>query len=60
LGWQPGEGSNLAWSPDGRWLAFDIYSDASADEIYIMNMQTGAVRNVTNHPAYDRDPAWMP
>jgi TolB protein len=56
---QPMDGGEMTWSPDGRWLAF-VATRGNNDEIYIMNMETGEMRNVTNHAASDSMPAWMP
>jgi hypothetical protein len=55
---------SMAWSPDGRRIAFGNSTlDASAD-IWVMNADgTGAV-NLTPDPKpavlYDRDPTWSP
>jgi TolB protein len=54
-----GADDNAVWSPDGRRLAFETYRDGNA-EIYVMDVATGAVWNVTQHGAQDYDAAWMP
>ncbi|NNF58702.1 MAG: hypothetical protein HKN04_10725, partial [Rhodothermaceae bacterium] len=44
---------DLAWSPDGRWLAFSSASDASASDaagparIILLELETGATRALT-------------
>lgn len=63
----------LAWSPDGRWIAFssefngmrDIYLlDVTCirvqDEAVRVDGEGCALRRLTQHPAYDIAPAWQP
>lgn len=46
-------------SPDGRWLAFD--SDRSGnDEIFLLDLETRQVTQLTDHPALDRLPSFSP
>ena len=47
------------WSPDGNQLAFVTDRDGN-DEIYIINVDGSAARNLTQNPADDWDPAWSP
>lgn len=51
--------SEPAWSHDGQSLAF-ISSHGGDNDIYILDLPTGEVRNLTNNPASDRDPSWSP
>jgi Tol biopolymer transport system component len=55
------QGSDVspALSPDGRRLAFVSYRDGNA-EIYLLDLLTGQLRNLTNHPAPDTSPVWSP
>ncbi len=46
----------LAWSPDSRALVFQ----SLADELYLYDLDTGAIINLTDHPARDLLPAWSP
>lgn len=48
----------IAWSPDGRYVAF---TDAEQC-LSTIDVQTGAVRQLTQAPAFSRDvsPAWSP
>lgn len=54
----------VAWSPDGRRLAFELTTDTDPADIWVMNADgTGAV-DLTPDPKpgvfYDRTPAWSP
>ena len=49
----------LSASPDGRWLVF--VSDSSGnDEVYGVPVAGGAVLNLTDNPADDYSPVWIP
>lgn len=48
-----------AWSPDGRWIAFDSSAQTPGNvEIYVINAQGGQPRRLTNQPSQDRVPSW--
>ena len=51
-----------AWSPDGRWIAFQ--SDRNANEqwdLFLVSPASGAVRNLTNTPEVsEEEPLWSP
>ena len=47
------------WSPNGDYLAFVSRRDGNP-EIYVLDLHTGGVRNVSNHPSADSSPAWSP
>ena len=47
------------WSPDGRYLAFVSRRDGNP-EIYVLDLHSGILRNVSNHPGADSSPAWSP
>jgi dipeptidyl aminopeptidase/acylaminoacyl peptidase len=59
-----------ALSPDGRWLAFTRKDDAAPDgkpgpgaakaQLYLMPMNGGEPRRLTEMPLGAFDPAWMP
>jgi TolB protein len=49
---------NLQWSPDGRYLSLEpIYVN---EDLYVVDVATGAVTNVTDHPGRDLRAAWSP
>jgi Tol biopolymer transport system component len=51
--------AHLAWSPNGRKLAFVSDRDGNS-EVYVMNADGSGQRNLTRHPAFDAEPAWSP
>jgi TolB protein len=50
----------LAWSPDGKWLAFGAGRFSTGIELYIMEANTGLVRRITDNAYRDDSPAWSP
>ena len=52
-----------AWSPDGRWIAFQSLRDGTLRDrnwnIYIMDANGEHERRVTDHPGYDVRPTWV-
>jgi tol-pal system beta propeller repeat protein TolB len=56
----PAEDCLPSWSPDGRRIAFISYRDGKG-EIYVVDVDEGNLRNLTNYPAAnDIEPAWSP
>lgn len=49
----------LAWSPDGSRLAF-VSDHEGNKEIYLLDVWTGAVENLTQYVNYDGSPVWSP
>ena len=58
---------NPAWSPDGKWIAYDAY-DADANplenlhvgkNIFIVSVEGGDPRQITQHPLQNACPAWV-
>lgn len=47
------------WSPDGKWIAFDSGLSGQSD-VYVINVETGEVENLTDHPSSDRFSGWSP
>jgi Tol biopolymer transport system component len=62
VGWD----SAPAWSPDGTWIAFETSRDGpitgfiSNKYVYVMDVDGGNLRNLTQHPAADVHPDWSP
>ncbi len=50
---------DLAWSPDGKYLAFSG-SESGISDLYLMNLENGTVRQLTNDRYSDIQPAWSP
>jgi serine/threonine protein kinase len=51
-------GDTRAWSPDGQFIASDMWTDA---DIVIVNVQTREVNNVTSTPnRAEQHPSWSP
>src|SRR5690606_21001167 len=48
-----------AWSPDSREIVFTAPNSGNS-EVYVIDVATGALRNVSRNPAYDSDPVWSP
>jgi Tol biopolymer transport system component len=55
-----GEMVSYAWSPDGSQLAFSGVMDGPSADIYLYNVQTGAITRVSQDPAQDFAPSWSP
>ena len=49
----------IAWSPDGKWLAYSINDLYTNEEVYIQAADnSGKAVNVSMHPRADRNPVW--
>lgn len=48
------------WSPYGPRLALSARSVEDSRDIWVLTVDGRTVRNVSAHPAPDRDPAWSP
>jgi hypothetical protein len=48
------------WSPDGTQVAFMAGPDSTDTHIYVVNRDGSDVRQVTDGPAPDAEPAWQP
>jgi serine/threonine protein kinase len=53
------DASEPAWSPDGEWIAFTSLQDDNKD-IYITSLDGKTLIRVTNNPANDYSPVWVP
>jgi Tol biopolymer transport system component len=48
-----------AWSPDGKSIAFEGVKEGVTD-IFAYDLETGAIRNLTQDPFFDSNPSWSP
>ena len=48
----------FVWSPDSKWLAFDMNDENYNSDIYIVSVEGGAPVNVSRHPRNDYAPSW--
>jgi Tol biopolymer transport system component len=60
---------NPAWSLDGKWIAYDAYDEPIANppdnpnavrHIFIVSVEGGEPRQITQHPGPNYSPAWVP
>ena len=56
---ETGEIFNPAWSPDGKYIAFTANVGGFLD-LFILNVETGARRRLTEDPYAELQPAWSP
>lgn len=54
-----GEIFNPAWSPDGTQIAFSALAGGVLD-LYVWNLESGQLRQLTSDPYADLDPEWSP
>jgi len=51
---------DLAWSPDGRWVAYSYAPQSDQSIIRVVEAATGATHDITEPLRVDRSPAWDP
>ncbi len=57
----PGLDAGPAWAPDGKQIAFESHRSNSPGDIWVINLDTNELTNVTHNPAYrDAEPTWSP
>lgn len=56
------EGHDPAWSENGLEVAFVANAGRGdeASDIFVLNLDSGVVRNLTQDPGRDQDPSWAP
>jgi Tol biopolymer transport system component len=53
--------NSLAWSPDGKWIAFNATFKVGADgQIYLVNVENGEIRQITHDPPPKSGISWSP
>lgn len=55
---QQGINGAPSWAPDGRRLAV-VLSHEGSPEIYVLDVDSGQTRRVTNNEAIDTEPVWV-
>ena len=53
-GWSP------VWSPDGSQVAFISDSDSLVEQIYVLNVETGLIYQLSENSGYKIMPKWSP
>jgi Tol biopolymer transport system component len=48
------------YSPDGQWLVFESWPDGLNHDIYLMNLSTLEIIQLTFDASFEFDPAWRP
>ncbi len=46
------------WSPDGRWIAFDVFSQGGVRTVKIVDVSSGQVRLLTGSSSKSSVPSW--
>lgn len=54
-----GDVRSPSWSPDGKKIAFSV-GDRAASDLYVLDLPTGAVRQLTKNAGRNATPAWSP
>jgi tricorn protease len=52
--------SDLSWSPDSRWLAFDMQADNTFGQIKVLNVASGEIKPITSNRFNSESPEWSP
>jgi len=57
----PGREMAPEFSPDGKWIAFEVdYRGVNVRDVYIIPAGGGEAIQVSNHPLNDANPMWSP
>ena len=52
---------NPRWSPDGKWIAFEVYRGKNPDpDVFLMRADGSGRRQLTDTGQYAGNPAWFP
>ncbi len=52
--------NRLAWSSDGRWLAFNAAIEGPSADVYVYDTSNGRIERLTDGPDQSTDLAWSP
>jgi hypothetical protein len=52
--------NNIAWSPDGRLMAFNAAIDGPSADVYVYDTSTDKIERLTDGPDQSVDLAWSP
>ena len=52
--------NRLAWSSDGRWLAFNAAIEGPSADVYVYDTTNGRIARLTDGPDQSTDLAWSP
>ena len=55
-----GQTTNPRLSPDGRWVAYQEWRSGTGWDVTALERATGRVVRVTNDPANEQEPSWLP
>lgn len=50
----------LAWSPDGRYLAFSAALEFTSSDLYLWNAETGSLERLNGLYSHSATPVWSP
>lgn len=53
-------GDGLAWSPDGRYLAFIGAIDGETTDVYLYDLLAGSIARLTDEPTHAYSLSWSP
>ncbi len=56
---RPGDETAPEFSPDGNFLAF-VGNDGDQQDLFVLDLETGAVDQLTDDAAQELSPAWIP
>lgn len=55
-----GQIDSPAWSPDGKWIAFQMSRGDSQPDLYLVKPDGSGLKRITRNPGHDGCPAWSP